>query len=33
VLKQADASQKLRDVIDGINYLHHQNIAHRDIKP
>jgi len=32
-LKQTDASHKLRDVIDGVNYMHSQNIAHRDIKP
>lgn len=32
-LKQADASRKLRDVLDGVNYLHNQMIAHRDIKP
>lgn len=33
VFKQADASRKLRDVLDGVCYLHKQNIAHRDIKP
>ncbi len=32
-LKQADASRKLRDVLDGVNYLHGQMIAHRDLKP
>ena len=32
-LKQSDASHKLRDVLDGVNYMHSQNIAHRDIKP
>lgn len=32
-MKQADASHKLRDILDGIEYLHSQNIAHRDIKP
>jgi serine/threonine protein kinase len=32
-LKQSDASHKLRDVLNGVNYMHSQNIAHRDIKP
>lgn len=32
-LKESDASKKLRDVLDGVNHLHSQMIAHRDIKP
>ena len=33
VLKQDDASRKLRDVLSGVAYLHSKMIAHRDIKP
>ena len=32
-LSEVDASRKMKEVIEGINYLHEMNIAHRDIKP
>lgn len=32
-LKHEDASKKLRDVLEGVKYLHEMNVAHRDIKP
>ena len=33
IFKQEEASRKLRDILDGISYLHLQQVAHRDIKP
>ena len=33
IFKQDEASRKLRDILDGIAYLHSEQVAHRDIKP
>lgn len=33
IMKPEEASKKIRDVLDGMSYLHSLNIAHRDIKP
>lgn len=32
-LNQAQASKKLRDVLEGVKYMHEMMVAHRDIKP
>lgn len=32
-LKQGEASRKLRDILEGVSYLHSMTVAHRDLKP